>query len=225
MCLFEFPSHSARIPAFSRSLIFPAVSAHDARNTSAAGVSAIFAPRTARFSCEFLLITQRGLSASRRHEEKGAGPCQRVPASGRTTAINKRYVDETEEAAIAHGPASLSHLNGGGGDRGRRHSESAAGDGDGAAAIDAAGIDKLLKRCVERRRRLNVRFRPRLGIAALILCVFQGWAGNSGSAKSLGAAFVACALFVFFSQLRLVLPRAPRASPARCRRRVCCDRL
>jgi hypothetical protein len=41
-----------------------------------------------------------------------------------------------------------------------------------------------------------------MGIAALILCVFQGWVGNSGSAKSLGAAFVACALFVFFSQIK-----------------------
>lgn len=41
-----------------------------------------------------------------------------------------------------------------------------------------------------------------MGIVALILCVFQGWSGNTGSAKSLGAAFVACALFVFFSQIK-----------------------
>jgi hypothetical protein len=33
-------------------------------------------------------------------------------------------------------------------DSGRRYSEPAAGDGDGAAAIDAAGIDELLKRWV-----------------------------------------------------------------------------
>ena len=41
-----------------------------------------------------------------------------------------------------------------------------------------------------------------MGIVALILCVFQGWTGNTSSAKSLGAAFVVCALFVFFSQIK-----------------------
>ncbi len=41
-----------------------------------------------------------------------------------------------------------------------------------------------------------------LGVAALILCVFQAWNGKTGSASALGAAFIACSVFLFLSQIK-----------------------
>jgi hypothetical protein len=80
--------------------------------------------------------------------------------TGRATTIHQRNVGQIDEAAVADGPAGLRHLDGSGGDRGGGHTETAAGDGQRPATVDAAGIDKFLKRCVERRFRLHVRFRP-----------------------------------------------------------------
>jgi len=48
-----------------------------------------------------------------RHERKDSGPGQCVPASGRTTTIAGRHVDQIEKTAVAHGPASPRHLDGG----------------------------------------------------------------------------------------------------------------
>src|ERR1700756_4816854 len=83
-------------------------------------------------------------------------------ATARMPTVHERHIDEVEEVAVANGPASLRHLDGGSGDRSRRHSKAAAGDGDGAAAIDAAGIDQILQARVERRFRLDVWFGPRI---------------------------------------------------------------
>jgi hypothetical protein len=41
-----------------------------------------------------------------------------------------------------------------------------------------------------------------LGVAALILCVFQAWNGKIGSAYALGLAFVVCGVFLFLSQIK-----------------------
>jgi hypothetical protein len=41
-----------------------------------------------------------------------------------------------------------------------------------------------------------------LGVAGLILCVFQAWSEKTGSAFALGFAFVICGIFLFFSQIK-----------------------
>jgi hypothetical protein len=42
-----------------------------------------------------------------------------------------------------------------------------------------------------------------LGIAALILCLFQAWNGQVKSATALGVVFLACAVFVFFTKIKM----------------------
>lgn len=102
------------------------------------------------------------MAVSGLHERKDSRPSQRVPTTGRATTIHQRNVDQIDEAAVAGGPAGLRHLDRGGGDRGGGHAETAAGDGQRPATVDAAGIDEFLKRCVERCFRVHVRFRPSL---------------------------------------------------------------
>jgi hypothetical protein len=41
-----------------------------------------------------------------------------------------------------------------------------------------------------------------LGVAALILCVFQAWNEKTGSATALGVVFVVCGVFLFLSQIK-----------------------
>lgn len=41
-----------------------------------------------------------------------------------------------------------------------------------------------------------------LGVAALLLCVFQAWNGNIKSASTLGVAFIVCGVFLFLSQIK-----------------------
>lgn len=104
----------------------------------------------------------RSVSAPRLYERKDSRPRQHVPTTGRATTIHQGNVGKIDEAALAHGPAGLRYLDGGGGDRRRRHAETAAGDGQRPAAIDTAGIGEFLKRCVKRRFGLHIRFGPGL---------------------------------------------------------------
>ncbi len=104
----------------------------------------------------------RSVFAPGLQERQDSRPGQRVPTACRTTTIDQRHIGQIEEAAVAHGLASLCHLDRGRGGRGRRHCKAAAGDGDGGASIDATSIDELLKGRVERHFRSGVGFGPRL---------------------------------------------------------------
>jgi hypothetical protein len=61
---------------------------------------------------------------------------------------------------------------------------------------------KVIDGDMEKLREIYVFVCFALGVAALILCVFQAWNGKTGSASALGVAFVICGVFLFLSQIK-----------------------
>lgn len=93
---------------------------------------------------------------------EGSRSGQHMPAAGSATTVRQRHVGEIDEGAVADGPASLCHLDRGFGDRPRGHAETAAGDRQRPAAIDATGVDELLERRDKRNFQVTALLRPRL---------------------------------------------------------------